>query len=115
MLANQFQTETVQGPDVGGFEQGQLLLPVAVGGVALGLLFEPCPDPVPHLGSGGLGEGDHQDFLDGGGGGSGSGGEAAQAALHEGVGFARAGACREQDVAGGCDGLFLCGGETHNL
>ena len=105
MLAHHLKTKAVQGADMSRFEQGQLLLPAEFGGGAFELFLEAQPDPLAHFGGGGLGKGDHQDFIEGGG--RGLVEQTMQATFDQGMSFAGAGAGNQDDVAGGGDGLEL--------
>jgi len=110
-LADQPETEAVERADVRGVEQGQLLRPVA--GVRLRgrLRLQPRAQAPAHLGGGGLGEGDHEEFVHADG--RTLAHQAVQATLHQGERLARARPGDHQHVAPGGDGLLLGGRQRH--
>ncbi len=107
MFAHQLEAKTVERADVRGVEERDLFRPMLVEGRGSRDegIFQRTTQPLTHFGGGGLGEGDHENFLER------SGRlfrtQAMQTTLDERVRFARARAGHDQHVAARGDGLPL--------
>ena len=105
MFAHELEAETVERADVRGVEQRELLHPARFIRLGANFFLKLFAQPPAHFGGGGLGEGDHENFLER------SGrlfrAQAVQTALDQRVGFARARAGHDQHVAARGDRLLL--------
>lgn len=108
VLADEVEAEAMEGLDAGGIEEGELFAEVEVVGGEGGFGFEALADAAAHFGGGGLGEGDHEEAVEGAW--LGGVAEPGEAAVDEGAGLAGAGAGHDEDVALGEDGAGLVGG-----
>ena len=93
MFAHELEAEAVQRADVREIETGELLGPEA--GVAFRFGFDRSPQTGAHLGGGGFGEGDDEQFINP----RTIVFQAMKAAIHEGLGLARASASHDEDIA----------------
>ena len=64
MLAHEAQAKAVQGADMREVEERELVRPMIVVGGGGGFAFKFAVETLTHLGGGGLGEGDDEDFLE---------------------------------------------------